>query len=757
MPSYLRALIRLLAVATLLVLAGTSAAAAAPADAALTGTVTRGDTGAPVAGAEVLLIGDEVFLVAVTDADGRYAIPEAPAGDYRVRFVPPPGSDLTFVFWDGAATFDDADILTLPDGEARTGVDGVLPLGGTISGTVTRAADGTAVPDVTVWVDGDGGSTSVVTDAAGRYTAVGLGVGEYLIEFAPPIIDDQPPELAPEYYDDARSPDAATRVPVAPGGAAVGIDAALEATGAISGTVTRSDTGAPVAGVLVSAETTAHTSSISAVTAADGGYTIAGVGPGTHFVAFGAPDDDGLLDQFWPGVSDFADAEPVTVAPGTTTPGIDAVLEAAGSISGSVRFDGYPWTDGGTVLLTETGAGEPTASTAIGDDGTYRIGKVPAGTYTLQVRPRATAARAALQYYAGAAGPKGATPLVVTGGDEVTGIDVALAAGVDIAGRVAAAVGELTEPAQIRALRWDGTEWEEIARATAWAEYSFAHPPGDVEGFYLPTGTYLLAFAAEGMCPLYWDGARTQEAADRLVLEDGRSADGIDAVLAATCEEPVIVPGDPAVAGLPRVGETLTADPGTWLPADVTLRYQWLRDGKPLKGATDPTLTLTPAHKNHLVSVRVTGSRDGLPDAAAESAPVGPVTRAPEVSLSARSIQRGALLTVSGTGFAPAEEVVIELHSTPVELARTEADAAGSLRMRVRIPEAAALGPHEIVVTGPQSTARLAVRVVAGGLAATGGTVPTPLAAAGAIAAAAGVLLTLWARGRRRGSRAPAG
>lgn len=756
MLPFLRALVRLVAVSALLLLAGATAAIAAPADAAVSGTVTRGDTGGPVEGAEVLLIGDEVFLVGVTDASGGYAIPEVPAGDYRIRFVPPSDSDLTFVFWDGAATFDDADVLTLAVGEARAGVDGALPVGGTISGTVTRASDGTPVPDVTVWVDGAGGSTSVVTDAAGRYTAVGLGAGDYLVEFAPPIIDDQPPELAPEYYDDARSPDAATWVTVAAGGAVDGVDAALEATGAITGTVTRADTGAPVAGITVSAETTSHTSSISAVTTADGRYTIAGVGPGTHFVGFSARDDDDLLDQYWPGVPDFADAEPVTVTPGTTTPGIDAVLGAAGTVSGSVRFGRYPWTDGGTVLLTAADATEPTASTTIGEDGTYRIGKVPAGTYTLQVRPRATAARAALQYYDGAAGPSGATPLVLRPGDALDEIDVALTAGVDITGTVMAA-GELTQPAEITAVRWSGAAWEEIARTTVWADYSFAYPPGDVEGFYLPAGTYLVGFASEGMCPVYWDGARSREEADRLVLDAGQTADGIDAALSAMCEEPVIVPGEPAIVGLPRVGETLSADPGDWQPEGVALRYQWLRDGEPLRGETERTLTLTAAHENHTVSVRVTGSQEGLTDAVADSAPVGPVGAAPRLTLSSRLVERGASLTVTGTGFVPGEELSVQLHSTPVELARVVAGADGALRAQVRIPSDAALGAHEIVVTGPQSTARIAMRIAPGGLATTGSAPPTLLAGAGSAALTIGLLLTLWTWRRRRESAAHAG
>ncbi len=53
------------------------------------------------------------------------------------------------------------------------------------------------------------------------------------------------------------------------------------------------------------------------------------------------------------------------------------------------------------------------------------------------------------------------------------------------------------------------------------------------------------------------------------------------------------VPGDasvvvtpPAVTGVATVGETLEADHGTWSPVATTYRYQWLRNGAPILGAT---------------------------------------------------------------------------------------------------------------------------------------------------------------------------
>ena len=67
----------------------------------------------------------------------------------------------------------------------------------------------------------------------------------------------------------------------------------------------------------------------------------------------------------------------------------------------------------------------------------------------------------------------------------------------------------------------------------------------------------------------------------------------------------------PTISGTPKVGRTLTADPGTWEPADVQLRYQWLRDGAPIEGATSATYRVTRADVGTALSVQVTATQPG--------------------------------------------------------------------------------------------------------------------------------------------------
>jgi hypothetical protein len=79
----------------------------------------------------------------------------------------------------------------------------------------------------------------------------------------------------------------------------------------------------------------------------------------------------------------------------------------------------------------------------------------------------------------------------------------------------------------------------------------------------------------------------------------------------------------PKVAGEPALGVTLTADTAGWGPSEVVFSYQWLRDGKSIKNATNASYTTdTKADKGKSVSVKVTGKLPGYTTVAKTSAKV---------------------------------------------------------------------------------------------------------------------------------------
>ncbi|GAA2751394.1 S8 family serine peptidase [Amnibacterium kyonggiense] len=73
------------------------------------------------------------------------------------------------------------------------------------------------------------------------------------------------------------------------------------------------------------------------------------------------------------------------------------------------------------------------------------------------------------------------------------------------------------------------------------------------------------------------------------------------------------------ITGAARVGGRLTATSGTWRPAAKAAAYRWLRDGRPIAGATGRRYTLRPADAGHRITVRVQVGRAGALSAASTS------------------------------------------------------------------------------------------------------------------------------------------
>src|SRR5690606_8097296 len=106
-----------------------------------------------------------------------------------------------------------------------------------------------------------------------------------------------------------------------------------------------------------------------------------------------------------------------------------------------------------------------------------------------------------------------------------------------------------------------------------------------------------------------------------------------------------------------------------------------------------------------------------------------------EIELSTDTVMQGGSFELIGRGFAGGEQVTIDLHSDPIQLATVTADGSGSFRIQVTVPVTVQPGDHTVVVTGDDSglsaEAALAVTAAAGGgeggLPGTGALVPVGL------------------------------
>ena len=153
----------------------------------------------------------------------------------------------------------------------------------------------------------------------------------------------------------------------------------------------------------------------------------------------------------------------------------------------------------------------------------------------------------------------------------------------------------------------------------------------------------------------------------------------------------VIETPDPYVAtGRPRVGNEVSLR-GSYTPKNSTAAFSWLRDGTPIKGATDPSYVLTPADAGHEIVGQVALARQNyLPRT--EQVRVGSVSVTPKMSIAASGRSRKALVVVRvkapGVGKAGGE-VLIKVGkrrvSVPVERGRSKVWLGGVEPGRQRV------------------------------------------------------------------------
>ncbi len=250
----------------------------------VTGTVTRDDTDAPLAGWTVFADLDDDGArdggepVDTTGAAGGYSLTLTP-GPYVVRQVAPSG-------WTCSAPTPCSRAVTVASSGVHSGRDFAITPGATLSGVVFEDLDGDGARDagepgrsgVQVHVDDD---AAAVTGAGGAWTAT-TAAGERSVRI------DVPAGF------ECGSAGGCSRTATATAGATTSdLDFAVWRRGSISGTV-REDTDAdgdgdaPLAGRTVFADLdgdeTLDTGEPTATSAADGTYTLSGLAPRTHAV-----------------------------------------------------------------------------------------------------------------------------------------------------------------------------------------------------------------------------------------------------------------------------------------------------------------------------------------------------------------------------------------------------------------------------------------------------------------------------------------
>jgi hypothetical protein len=254
---------------------------------------------------------------------------------------------------------------------------------GAIAGQVTDDATGDPLPDVFVVIHDQNGSVDAErTDAGGNYVVDGLPAGTYFaVTSNGSHLDELYDGLDCEFFC---NPTTGTPIPVTSGGTTSGIDFALPAGGEVTGTVTDAG-GNPIPDVQVFL-TGVPGSEGSAHTDIDGVYAYRGLQTGTYFLRTisALPYVNEMYDDI--PCPFFFSCDPkagtaIAVTQGTTTAGIDLVLDLGGAITGTIASEetGLPLLGVQVRLYDELGFAVSGGSSSA--DGVHSAVGLPAGTY----------------------------------------------------------------------------------------------------------------------------------------------------------------------------------------------------------------------------------------------------------------------------------------------------------------------------------------------------------------------------------------
>jgi hypothetical protein len=388
--------------------------------------------------------------------------------------------------------------------------------GGTITGRVTVAGGGPAAGICAQVRNGPG----AVTDDQGDYRIEGVPAGPQAVGFRD--CNDQP-RLRKQWWNSADSENDATPVEVADGGAVAGIDATLEPGAVFSGRITDGQ-GRPLQGVGVLAAPWPDDRFDSwATTDADGNYRSEPLAPGRYRVAFlDANPTIRWATQWWPGASRHDDGQALDLSGAPADhPGVDVVMRRAGIVSGTVTARGGGPAAG--VCVTALTAGGYADSTNSGPDGTYRLERLAAGTYTIAFEDCDRRGPWAPQVYDDASWDA-PTPVHVAAGAETAHVDASLVRAAVVRGTVRDEGGRPIEGACVS-----------VVGDAAVGGGGSSGPDGAYEVLVSQPGTYRLQFVDCNERPAfagrYWGGAATSAGAPTVTVHPGDVLTGYDVTL----------------------------------------------------------------------------------------------------------------------------------------------------------------------------------------------------------------------------------
>jgi hypothetical protein len=369
------------------------------------------------------------YLVA-TNAKGKYAFRGLPAGRYSLFFGPGCNNNGNYLYQNYPHN------VTARLGHVTGGINAYLQPGAIITGTVTAKSSGAKLGGICVLTANQ--LMVTLTKANGSYSMDQLPPGRTKIEF---VNCQNRGNFAPQFYPGNLNVAGAESVAARPGRVTSGIDAALEPGATISGTIALSS-GRKLSQVCAGAAPVQFATDVGGRVALSrqGRYTIEDLAPGDYqveYISCGGPS----IGNTWfrsPGsvTANEANADQLYVPSGGSVPGIDAVLQAGGYISGWIFG---PASQRGSFVCVAIGHSRNESLSndffplGVGDG--YTIFGFTPGKYFVEFVP-CGGENLAFQWYKRASRPAKARPVLVRAGHTTSNVDAWMTAGGSITGRV---------------------------------------------------------------------------------------------------------------------------------------------------------------------------------------------------------------------------------------------------------------------------------------------------------------------------------
>ncbi len=204
----------------------------------ISGTITSSSSHDPLG--EVLVCAYEVKgtygRCTISEVSGKYTVAGLPSGEYTIKFwATPAGLNYLTQYYNGQSSPTKAESVAVTIGETSGEINAAMQEGGQISGAVTDAASGAALPRIEVCaLQSNGSKTEVIecvlTGASGTYTIPGLSSGSYQVVFDPSSEEIGKSEYLSQYYNRVATLAQADPVSVSPPNTEAGIDAQLVRT-----------------------------------------------------------------------------------------------------------------------------------------------------------------------------------------------------------------------------------------------------------------------------------------------------------------------------------------------------------------------------------------------------------------------------------------------------------------------------------------------------------------------------------------------